>query len=178
MFARARGVQESGAAADDGQPAADRTEDVARALRRLDALAAKMAAAGETSFERNIRLLHGELDAWAKFHAGDPAGAEAAMRAAALLEATTPKHPVTPAPTLPAEEQLGDLLLALQRPAEALAAYERALAAYPNRYRALVGAARAAAAAGDEGAAARHRATVRAVAADGDRAAELARLGD
>ena len=176
VFAHARGVQESATGTGAGDAAVQ--AGMAASLRRLDDLAAKMAASGETAFERDIRVLRGELDAWVKYHAGDAAGAEAAMRAAAALEAATPKHPVTPGPTLPAEEQLGDLLLALDRPADAQAAYERALAAYPNRFRALAGAARAAAAAGDAGAARHHRDTLRTIAGAGDRAAELAGLRD
>lgn len=56
---------------------------------------------------------------------------------------------MTPGPTLPAEEQLGDLLLLHDRPAEALAAYARALAAYPERFNSLLGVARAAQASGN-----------------------------
>ena len=77
----------------------------------------------------------------------------AAMREAAELETTTPKHAVTPGPTLPAWELLGDLLLDQEKPAEAAAAYRRALELYPRRFRSLLGAARAAHAAGDDAAA-------------------------
>ncbi len=71
------------------------------------------------------------------------------MQEAADLEASTPKHPVTPAPTLPAAELLGDLLLVQGRSAEALAAFKRSLEAYPRRFNSLLGAARAANASGD-----------------------------
>jgi hypothetical protein len=66
------------------------------------------------------------------------------MQAAAELESATPKHAVTPAPTLPADELLGDLLMELGRPNEALVAYERSLALYPNRLNGMLGAAHAA----------------------------------
>ena len=72
------------------------------------------------------------------------------MREAADLEASTPKHAVTPGPTLPADELLGDMLMEQRRPAEALAAYRRSLARYPGRFNSLLGAARAARAAGDD----------------------------
>ncbi len=70
------------------------------------------------------------------------------MRRAAELEASTPKHAVTPGPTLPAEELLGDLLMEQKQPAEALAAYRRSLELYPKRFNSLLGAERAASAGG------------------------------
>ena len=75
----------------------------------------------------------------------------ALMREAAELEHATPKHAVTPGPTLPADEQLGDLLLAHAQPAQALAAYRRSLEQHPNRFNSIAGAARAADAMGDAG---------------------------
>ena len=87
---------------------------------------------------------------------GEPDRARALLSEAAELEVATPKHAVTPGPTLPAEEQLGDLLMQQQRPTEARAAYERALKAYPERFNSLHGAARAAAASGDNQGARKH----------------------
>ena len=52
---------------------------------------------------------------------------------------------------IPVREQLGDMLSELGRPAEALTAYEAALAARPGRFNSLFGAARAAAALGQTG---------------------------
>ena len=72
------------------------------------------------------------------------------MRQAADIEVATPKHAVTPGPTIPAFEQLGDLLTERKQPAEALAAYKRALELYPHRFNSLIGGARAARATGDE----------------------------
>ncbi|HEX6533721.1 MAG TPA: hypothetical protein VF041_03940, partial [Gemmatimonadaceae bacterium] len=65
----------------------------------------------------------------------------------------TEKSAVTPGPLAPARELLGDMLLELHRPREALAEYRRTLAREPRRYRALDGARRAASAAGDRAAA-------------------------
>jgi tetratricopeptide (TPR) repeat protein len=65
------------------------------------------------------------------------------MTKAADLEASTPKHPVTPAPTLPAYELLGDLLLEQGRGSDATKAFERSLEANPRRFNSLLGAARA-----------------------------------
>jgi tetratricopeptide (TPR) repeat protein len=66
------------------------------------------------------------------------------------LEAPTPKAAVTPGPTLPAHELLGDLLMEQKQPAEALVAYKRSMELYPKRFNGSLGAARAARALGDE----------------------------
>ncbi len=73
----------------------------------------------------------------------------AVLEKAANREDATEKHAVTPGPLLPAREILADVLLAAGRHSEALQAYERVLAKEPNRYRATLGAARAAQAMGD-----------------------------
>ena len=61
---------------------------------------------------------------------------------------STPKHAVTPGPTVPALELLGDMLLEQKQPAPALDAYKGALARYPNLFNSVLGSARAARAAG------------------------------
>ncbi len=71
------------------------------------------------------------------------------MRSAADLEAVSDKNNVTPGSIAPARELLGDMLLDMGQPALALTEYERSLGTDPNRYRAIAGAARAAAQAGD-----------------------------
>jgi tetratricopeptide (TPR) repeat protein len=75
------------------------------------------------------------------------------MRAAADLDDATDKSNVTPGDILPPRELLGDLLLEQGKPAAALAEYKRSLAAAPNRFRSLIGEARAAKQAGDAAAA-------------------------
>lgn len=98
---------------------------------------------GEELFTRNIRVLRLELDGWLAGQRGQPDSARALLEQAAALEASTPKHAVTPAPTLPAEELLGDFLLGARRPADALAAYRRSLSLYPRRLNSVRGAAQA-----------------------------------
>jgi hypothetical protein len=72
------------------------------------------------------------------------------MRAAADLEDSTDKHPVTPGSILPAREQLADLLLELGKPDLALVEYETSLRSAPGRLNSYLGAARAAARAGQQ----------------------------
>ena len=98
------------------------------------------------------------------------------LEQAAALEAATPKHAVTPGPTLPAEEQLGDLLLQ-DHPGDALAAYDRALKAYPQRFNSLLGASRAALAGGDRERARRTWESLMANTKDGPRRREAAAWG-
>lgn len=99
---------------------------------------------GEELFARNIRMLALELDAWIAYARKDIPTSLALMREAAALEGSTPKHAVTPGSTLPAHEQLGDLLLDAKQPASALEAFRRSLELYPKRFNSLLGAARAA----------------------------------
>jgi tetratricopeptide (TPR) repeat protein len=94
-------------------------------------------------------------------------------RQAAELENSTPKHPVTPGPTLPAQEQLGDLLMELKQPALALAAFQRSLELYPKRFNSVLGAARAAQALGDRSQARSFYAALLEIAGGGTRQAEL-----
>jgi tetratricopeptide (TPR) repeat protein len=119
------------------------------AVARLAELEAAAGKAGEQLFARNIQLLRLELQGWIAHVEGQDDASLASMREAVALEASTPKPAVTPAPTLPAQELLGDLLMEGKRPAEALVAYRRSAQIYPRRCNALLGAARAARALGD-----------------------------
>jgi hypothetical protein len=80
---------------------------------------------------------------------GDDKTAVALMRAAVDLDATMDKHPATPSSVLPARELLADLLLELNQPAAALVEYQAMLRTDPNRFRSLLGEARAAKQKGD-----------------------------
>jgi tetratricopeptide (TPR) repeat protein len=110
---------------------------------RLGELEAAAQRSGEALFARQIGVLRLELSGWVEQAEGRPDSAVSLMRRAAELEADTPKPAVTPAPTIPAYELLGDLLLEQNRPADALAAYRRSLQLYPGRRNGILGAARA-----------------------------------
>jgi len=116
---------------------------------RLSQLETATQRAGEDLFARNIRMLHLELDAWIAHADGKQDASVSLMEEAVALEESTPKHAVTPGPTLPARELLGDLLLEQNQPVRALIAYQRSLELYPKRFNSLLGAARAARASGD-----------------------------
>jgi tetratricopeptide (TPR) repeat protein len=143
------------------------------ALARLDELEAATGKAQEELFARNIRVLRLSLGAWVAHVEGRREAGAASMREAAAQEAPNPKHAVKPAPTLPAGELLGDLLMEQGRPAEALAAYQRSLDLYPKRFNGLLGAARAADAAGDATLARAYHQQLLAVAVPGARRAAM-----
>jgi len=116
----------------------------------LMALRDEAEAAGEASYRTYIevdRLILSGRIAWAR---GDEPRAVALTREAAELEGTVQKHPITPGALLPPYEALGDLLQDLDRPHEAMEAYEAGLEVWPQRYRSLLGAARSAGSAGLE----------------------------
>ncbi|CAN5574215.1 hypothetical protein BH20VER1_BH20VER1_13630 [soil metagenome] len=148
-------------------------EDAKAAGQRLTELESAMQKSGEELFTRNIRVLRLELTAWIAHVEGKKDASLALMREAADLETSTPKHAVTPGPTIPAHELLGDLLLEGKQPAEALAAYQRSLELYPRRFNALLGAARAAAAIGNKNAARSSYRELLEVASGGTREAPL-----
>jgi tetratricopeptide (TPR) repeat protein len=106
--------------------------------------------------------------AWALYAEGKRDEALAAMRAAADHEDQTEKHVVVPGPIMPARELLGDLLLELGRPADALPQYEASIAKEPNRFRGLYGAGLAAERAGDRARAKTHFEKLVAICAQSD----------
>ena len=90
------------------------------------------------------------------------------MRAAAEREDATEKSAVTPGPLAPARELLGEMLLEPAEPAPALKEFEATMKKEPNRFRALAGAAKAAAASGDRGKAAGYYAQLLKICARAD----------
>lgn len=85
-----------------------------------------------------IQIKTGE--AWILFKEKKAGAALQLMQMAADMEDKTEKSPVTPGEVLPAIELLADMLNELNRPGEALAAYEKDLKKHPNRFNALYGA--------------------------------------
>ncbi len=84
------------------------------------------------------------IEAWIQLKKGNDELALAIMNSAVEMESKTSKHPVTPGEILPADELLADMLLMLNKPEEALAAYELDLERRPNRFNGVYGAAIAA----------------------------------
>lgn len=131
---------------------AARTGDVGAAsqeLDRLEELRDAMVASNQGYWADQAAIQMESIAAWIALAEGDTDEALATMRAAVELEAATEKHPVTPGPIVPARELLGEMLMELDRPGEALEAFELSQEVEPGRFRGLYGAARAAELAGD-----------------------------
>lgn len=104
---------------------------------------------GDDSFATYIEIERLILDGWIAKAKGENEKAVELVRSAAELEGTVEKHPVTPGALLPPYEALGDLFMELDRPGDALEAYQDGDEIWPNRYNTILGTARAAKAAGD-----------------------------
>jgi hypothetical protein len=145
--------------------------DTARARVAIDSLATiadRLRASGEGYWAEQVTIQRLGAEAWlalAQYHADS---ALARMHDAARREDATEKNAVTPGPLAPARELLGDMLLELQHPQDALAAYRATLMKEPNRFRTLYGAMRAANLAGDRAAAAQYRSELKALTAKAD----------
>jgi hypothetical protein len=138
---------------------AARTGDTAgarSALEALERIGGRLAAAGESYWAGQVAIQRRSVAAWLALAEGHQEAALAEMRAAAGLEDETEKNAITPGPIAPAREMLGEMLLEAHEPARALEEFTATLRKEPDRFRALAGAASAAAQAGDRQAAARH----------------------
>ena len=132
-WARAVGMARS------GQPDMAESE-----IRKLQQCHDQMKARGDSYWVTQVHIQLLEAQAWAANARRKTSDAVSMLRQAAAEEDAVEKLPVTPGPIIPAREQLADLLLALNRPKEALTEFEASLAAAPGRRGALIGAAKAA----------------------------------
>ena len=96
----------------------------------------------EILFARNIKVLRLELSGFIVNEEGLQDSAITLLTQAVEIESSTPKHAVTPGPTIPAYELLGNLLLANGKFEDALTAYQNSLKMFPKRFNSLLGAAR------------------------------------
>ena len=149
IWARTVGLARSGDAT-KATAAAKEMEDIERRLRQ----------ANNNYWADQVAILRQEADGWMAHAAGDSAAARRKMMAAADLEDSIEKLPLTPGPIAPAREQLGELLLATRQPTEALQQFERSLKESPGRRNALEGAAEAARQAGNKAKVEQYKATI------------------
>jgi tetratricopeptide (TPR) repeat protein len=119
-------------------------EGARKASARIQQLHDASSDPGYAYFRRQLELQQLAVKGWIAWGEGRSDEAIAFLRYAADEEEALGKHPVSPGAILPVRELLGDLYLELNRPGDALAAYEQSLTLNPERYRAIAGAARAA----------------------------------
>ncbi|KIC94330.1 tetratricopeptide repeat protein [Flavihumibacter solisilvae] len=112
--------------------------DLARnELREISRLHDELAGQKDDYKANQVDIQSKSAEAWILLTEGKKEDAVAMMQQAADMEDRTEKHPVTPGEVIPAKELLGDMLLQLNKPQEALAAYEADLLKHPNRFNAL-----------------------------------------
>lgn len=104
----------------------------------------KLSESKDRYWADQVEILLQGAAAWVEYLDGKHDRALLHMRTAADLEDSLEKHPMTPAPILPARELLGSLLLEVGEAKAALAEFEKVLRNAPNRFNSLYGAARAA----------------------------------
>src|SRR5215469_2347381 len=137
-FARALGASHTG-----------QTEAARRELQQLASLRDTLAQSKDDYWADQVDIQQESISAWIMLAEGKHEEALREMRSAAEHEDRTDKHNVTPGVIVPARELLGEMLLELKRPAQAMIEFEATLHTAPNRFNALSGAARAARLSGD-----------------------------
>jgi tetratricopeptide (TPR) repeat protein len=115
-----------------------------KAIDRMRQLRDSSTDPGLDYFKRHLDLQIQAASSWVTYSEGKKDDAVNLLRRTADAEDILGKHPVSPGALVPAREQLGDLLLKLDRPKEAQQEFEAALKIYPGRFRGLYGAAQAA----------------------------------
>jgi tetratricopeptide (TPR) repeat protein len=137
-FARALGAARS------GDPAATQKD-----VEMIAMLRDRLKAAKNEYWANEVEVMRLASVAWVALARKNGDEALALMRQAADIEDKSEKNIVTPGRLLPARELLGDMLLELERPTDALKEYEASQQREPNRYRGLYGAGQAAAQSGN-----------------------------
>jgi hypothetical protein len=137
-FARALGASHTG-----------NTESARNDVKQLTSLRDTLLQGNDKYWADQVDIQRETATAWITLAEGKREEALAQMRSAADHEDKTDKNNVTPGVILPARELLGDMLLELNQPAEAMVEFEATLRTAPNRFNALSGAARSAKLSGD-----------------------------
>jgi tetratricopeptide (TPR) repeat protein len=115
---------------------------------------------GGSDAGKGVRIMHKELQGLIAQAKGQGDQAIALLKEAVQIEESMRPPNGAADPVKPSHELLGELLLQAGKPAEAAAAFDTTLLRTPNRARALMGAAKAYAAAGNRDLAAQRTATL------------------
>lgn len=117
---------------------------------KLDQLYESTVSSNDDYWSTVVDAQRQTVGAWIVHAEGDKAEALNMMSAAADLEDSVDKHPVTPGAVMPAREMYGEMLIMSEQPGAALEAYEASLKISPNRFNSLYGAGYAAELSGDK----------------------------
>jgi tetratricopeptide (TPR) repeat protein len=161
-FARALGAARSG----DAAAAEKGVQELARIVDGLK-------SAKNDYWATEVEVQRMSAAAWTVYAKGNRDEALTLMRSTADLEDKSEKREGPPARLVPARELLGEMLLEMKRPAEALKEFEASEKHDPNRFRGIYGAAQAAAESGDNAKAKRYFARLLELAAKSDPRAEI-----
>jgi hypothetical protein len=115
---------------------ASHTGDLAKSKAAIDSLASiqqRLSAKGEGYWAEQVGIQHLAAQAWLDLAEHRENDALTRMREAATREDATETNAVSPGPLAPARELLGDMLMELNRPAEARVEYRATLQKEPNR---------------------------------------------
>jgi tetratricopeptide (TPR) repeat protein len=118
-------------------------------ITRLQGIRQTLVASKQDYWTEQTDIQISAVSAWVAHAEGKKAEALKLMRSAADREDASEKNVAMENRLWPMREVLGDLLLAMQEPAQALKEYETSLQAARNRYRGFYGAAKAAQQLGD-----------------------------
>lgn len=132
---------------------AARSGDAAAAeadARKLNELRAALLKNKDEYWAQQIEIQHTAAQAWISMARNQNDDAVRLMRRAATIEDSTDKSAISPGPLAPAREMLGDMLIQLKQPGEALSELEAVMRKEPNRFRTLYLGARAASLNGDD----------------------------
>ena len=143
VFARALGAARSGSI-DAANKDLDRLQEL-----RANLIKANSEGTWQEYWVSQIQIHHRMVTAWIAYTQGGRDEAVQILRAAADIEDSTEWDPVMPGNVISARELLGELLVEINEPTQALQAVEAALKREPNRFWTLFGAAQAAERSGD-----------------------------
>ena len=137
-FARALGFART------GNPSAAKTE-----IEQITAVRDKLIETRNFYWAEQVEIQRLTATAWTAWAEGANSEALTLLRAAANREDASEKAAVTPGPLMPARELLGDILVELKQPRQALNEYEATMQQEPKRFWGVYGGARAAELSGD-----------------------------
>jgi hypothetical protein len=144
------------------------TATIRESVDALQDIRDRLRQAREEYWAEQVEIQRLAASAWLAQAEGRTSDAIAQMRTAAEREDATEKNAMTPGPLAPARELLGEMLLGNGDAPAALKEFEATMKKEPNRFRAVAGAARSAAAAGQRAKAAGYYADLLKICARAD----------